>query len=146
MSKKTAFTSRAKISGAIEETNLFAPNFGADGLIPISTLPDDFYHHVEARHTLEGERWGRVYRLGDRLRVTLLEAEPMTGGLILALDESEEGSAPAKRPDSHKSASSRGPRKRASKGTRKKPQSAARKSKTAKSKTAARKGSPRCKR
>ncbi len=34
MSKKTAFTSRAKISGAIEETNLFAPNFGADGLIP----------------------------------------------------------------------------------------------------------------
>src|SRR3546814_2474407 len=26
---------------------------GADGLIPISTLPDDFYHHVEARHRLE---------------------------------------------------------------------------------------------
>jgi ribonuclease R len=63
---------------------------GADGLIPISTLPSDFYHHVEARHTLEGQRWGRVYRLGDRLRVRLLEAEPMTGGLILALDEAEE--------------------------------------------------------
>src|SRR3546814_19755230 len=39
---------------------------GADGLIPISTLPDDFYHHVESRHSLEGQRWGRVYRLGDR--------------------------------------------------------------------------------
>ncbi len=60
---------------------------GADGLIPISTLPDDFYHHVEARHSLEGQRWGRVYRLGDRLRVRLLEAEPMTGGLILSLIE-----------------------------------------------------------
>jgi ribonuclease R len=64
---------------------------GADGLIPISTLPNDFYHHVEARHALEGQRWGRVYRLGDRLRVRLVEAEPMTGGLILALDEPEDG-------------------------------------------------------
>src|SRR3546814_11940691 len=62
---------------------------GADGLIPISTLPDDFYHHVESRHSLEGQRWGRVYRLGDRLRVRLVEATPMTGGLILALDEAE---------------------------------------------------------
>jgi len=63
---------------------------GADGLIPISTLPGDFYHHVESRHALEGQRWGRVYRLGDRLRVRLVEAEPMTGGLILALDERED--------------------------------------------------------
>ncbi|MEQ9606977.1 MAG: hypothetical protein RLN99_04855, partial [Kiloniellaceae bacterium] len=59
----------------------------------ISTLPRDFYHHVEARHSLEGERWGRVYRLGDRLQVRLVEAEPMTGGLILALDEPEDGEA-----------------------------------------------------
>ncbi|MGE5766510.1 MAG: ribonuclease R [Bacteroidota bacterium] len=66
---------------------------GADGLIPISTLPDDFYHHVESRHALEGQRWGRVYRLGDRLRVRLVEAEPMTGGLILALDEHQENGA-----------------------------------------------------
>jgi ribonuclease R len=66
---------------------------GASGLIPISTLPRDFYHHVEARHSLEGERWGRVYRLGDRLQVRLVEAEPMTGGLILALDETEDGEA-----------------------------------------------------
>src|SRR3546814_11103062 len=62
---------------------------GADGLIPISTLPDDFYHHVESRHSLEGQRWGRVYRLGDRLRVRLVEATPMTGGLILAPAEGE---------------------------------------------------------
>src|SRR3546814_8121546 len=50
---------------------------------------------VESRHSLEGQRWGRVYRLGDRLRVRLVEATPMTGGLILALDEAE-GDAPAR--------------------------------------------------
>src|SRR3546814_8505862 len=61
----------------------------------MSTLPDDFYHHVEPRHSLGGQRWGRVYRLGDRLRVRLVEATPMTGCLILALDEAE-GDAPAR--------------------------------------------------
>lgn len=58
---------------------------GADGLIPISTLPDDYYDHVEARHSLEGQRWGRVYRLADPVTVRLLEAEPITGGLLFAL-------------------------------------------------------------
>jgi ribonuclease R len=94
---------------------------GADGLIPISTLPDDFYHHVESRHSLEGQRWGRVYRLGDRLRVRLVEAEPMTGGLILAIDEQEgddtggvgaeeRGGAPAGRPRGTARKKPQGPR------------------------------------
>src|SRR3546814_14872408 len=53
---------------------------GADGLIPISTLPDDFYHDVESRHNLEGQRWGRVYRLGERVRGRLVEGTPVTSG------------------------------------------------------------------
>src|SRR3546814_17065039 len=57
---------------------------GADGLIPISTLPDDFYNHVESRHILEGQRWGRGSRLGERLRVRLVAATTTTGGLRLA--------------------------------------------------------------
>jgi ribonuclease R len=91
---------------------------GADGLIPISTLPDDFYHHVESRHSLEGQRWGRVYRLGDRLRVRLVEAEPMTGGLILAIDEQEGGDTVGVGADERGSATAGRPRGAA----RKKPQ------------------------
>ena len=118
---------------------------GADGLIPISTLPSDFYHHVEARHTLEGERWGRVYRLGDRLRVKLLEAEPMTGGLILALDEADEAERP---PGSRargfgRGAAGEGAAGRSRKTTRKKPQSAPKSRKGSRAKPAGRKGSPR---
>jgi ribonuclease R len=63
---------------------------GADGLVPMSLLPDDFYDHVEAKHALIGRRWGRVYRLGERVRVRLREAEPLTGGLILELIEGGE--------------------------------------------------------
>mgnify|MGYP006421708009 CR=1 FL=1 len=59
---------------------------GADGLIPIGTLPDDYYRHDPATHSLTGERWGRVYSLGDRVRVTLAEADPTTGGITLRME------------------------------------------------------------
>ena len=60
---------------------------GGDGLVPISALPDDFYEHDEANHCLVGRRWGRVYNLGDRVTLRLVEASPVTGGLILHLAE-----------------------------------------------------------
>jgi ribonuclease R len=66
---------------------------GADGLVPMSFLPDDFYTHVEAEHCLVGRRWGRVYRLGERVQIRLREAEPATGGLILEMVEGDESDA-----------------------------------------------------
>ncbi len=63
---------------------------GADGLVPIRTLPDDYYVHDENRHSLRGRRSGREYRLGDEVEVRLAEANPVTGGLILGLMDSGE--------------------------------------------------------
>jgi ribonuclease R len=60
---------------------------GGDGLVPISALPDDYYEHDEANHCLVGRRWGRVYNLGDRVALRLVEASPVTGGLILHIVE-----------------------------------------------------------
>ena len=60
---------------------------GADGLVPMSLLPDDYYDHDEARHCLVGRRWGRSYHLGAAVTVRLKEAVPVTGGLILELIE-----------------------------------------------------------
>jgi ribonuclease R len=58
---------------------------GADGLVPISTLPQDFYDHRAEEHRLVGRRWGRSYRLGDQVQARLVEANPLTGGLVLEL-------------------------------------------------------------
>ena len=83
---------------------------GADGLVPISTLPDDFYVHDERQHCLVGRRWGRRYRLGETLTVRLAEADRTTGGLVLHLaepddrDEERSGGA-AKAKSKHKKAS-----------------------------------------
>jgi ribonuclease R len=40
-----------------------------EGLVHISSLKDDYYHYIENRHCLRGERRKRVYRIGDRIRV-----------------------------------------------------------------------------
>jgi len=54
---------------------------GADGLLPVSTLPQDYYIHDPDRHTLTGRRSGRTFRLGDAMTVRLDEADAITGSL-----------------------------------------------------------------
>jgi len=60
---------------------------GADGLVPVSSLGDDYYHHDAETGTLSGDRNGRVFRLGQRVTVRLEEAAPLTGGLRFTLLE-----------------------------------------------------------
>jgi ribonuclease R len=62
---------------------------GADGIVPISTLPDDHYDHEEHRHALVGRRWGRVYSLGAAVKVKLLEADPVLGSTVFGLLSAE---------------------------------------------------------
>ncbi len=47
----------------------------ADGLLPMDALGDDWYRYEDVEHRLVGESTGRVYRLGDRLRVKLVRAD-----------------------------------------------------------------------
>ena len=54
---------------------------GADGLIPMRSLPDDYYDHDEARHRLTGRRFGRSFSLGENVTVRLAEANTVTGSL-----------------------------------------------------------------
>jgi ribonuclease R len=58
---------------------------GADGLIPISTLGREFFHYDAEAQTLSGERSGLRLGLGARVTVRLVEAVPVTGGLMLEL-------------------------------------------------------------
>ena len=66
---------------------------GADGLVPIRTLPNDYYVHDEKSHSLRGRRSGRTYRLGDPVRVRLDEADTVTGSLVFAVAD---GKAPGR--------------------------------------------------
>lgn len=58
---------------------------GADGLVPMKSLSNDFYVHDEHAHALIGRRKKRVFRLGGEVTVTLKEADGLTGSTILEL-------------------------------------------------------------
>ena len=78
-----ASPSKASSKAGVTRSGLFVrlKDTGADGYIPISSLGDDYYHHIEASHALVGARTGAGYRLGDTVEVRLLEAIPSAGAL-----------------------------------------------------------------
>ncbi|MBI3506953.1 MAG: ribonuclease R [Proteobacteria bacterium] len=86
----------ARISG-VQKFGLFITlaEIGADGLVPVRSLPNDFYHFDERRHTLSGSRNGKVYTLGQSVEVRLREVDGLTGSLAFELIEAG-GARPAR--------------------------------------------------
>ena len=83
MADKVGAVFPARISG-VTRFGLFvtlAAN-GASGLVPVSSLPDDFWMHDEAAATLTGRRTRMSFRLAQDVEVRLSEASPVTGGLV----------------------------------------------------------------
>lgn len=64
---------------------------GGDGLVPVSTLGDDYYRYDEAANALIGEHSGRRYDMGQRLKLKLVEANPISGALRFALSDDDAG-------------------------------------------------------
>lgn len=62
---------------------------GADGLVPVSSIGTEYFRFDGDAQTLTGERSGQAIRVGQRVRVRLAEAVPVTGGLMLDLLEIE---------------------------------------------------------
>ncbi len=56
-----------------------------EGLVHVSTLTDDRYRYEEDGHRLVGERFGRVFRLGDPVRVKVRGVDEESLGVDLAL-------------------------------------------------------------
>ncbi|HEX2842770.1 ribonuclease R [Hyphomicrobium sp.] len=54
---------------------------GADGFVPVSTLGQDFFTHVEEAHALVGNRSGETFQLGDPVTVRLVEVIPSAGAI-----------------------------------------------------------------
>jgi ribonuclease R len=60
---------------------------GGDGLVPVSTLGTDYFRYDEASQTLVGDDTGDQFTLGQRLKLRLAEANPVTGGLRFELPD-----------------------------------------------------------
>ena len=86
MAAQTGAEFSARING-VHRAGLFLTldDTGADGLLPMRNLHDDYYLVDEAQKALIGERSGTRYQLGDSVAVRLVEANTLTGGLIFEL-------------------------------------------------------------
>ncbi|MBI1358848.1 MAG: ribonuclease R [Alphaproteobacteria bacterium] len=58
---------------------------GADGFSPAARLGDEYWVYDEAHGALVGQRTGRRYEMGQLVEVKLLEATPLTGGLLFEI-------------------------------------------------------------
>jgi ribonuclease R len=75
---------------------------GGDGLVPVSTLGTEYFRYDEASQTLRGEDTDTAFASGNRLKLRLVEANPVSGGLRFELPEAS---------DNYAARPSRGPRR-----------------------------------
>ncbi|TAL04319.1 MAG: ribonuclease R, partial [Rhodospirillaceae bacterium] len=55
---------------------------GADGILPLRHLPQDFYDLDEKTHSVIGRRHGLRLRVGDRIAVRLFETDEIAGSIV----------------------------------------------------------------
>lgn len=72
-----------------------------EGLVHVSELGQDYFHYDQAKHMMLGERTGKKYRLGDRVRIKVLRADIETSkidfSLVEAAEEAADTDAPKKK-------------------------------------------------
>jgi len=84
---------------------------GADGILPMRHLPQDFYDHDEKGHRLVGRRFGHELRVGDMIDVRLVETDEVAGSIVFAYSQGVE-SPRAGRPGRNDAKRGREPRAR----------------------------------
>jgi ribonuclease R len=58
-----------------------------EGMVHVSTMADDYYRFIERAHVLKGENTGKVYRLGDEVRVQVVKVDMERRQIDLGLTE-----------------------------------------------------------
>ncbi|MHB1353670.1 MAG: ribonuclease R family protein, partial [Thiobacillus sp.] len=56
-----------------------------EGLVHVSELGQDYFHYDQAKHMMLGERTGKRYRLGDRVRIKVMRADIETSKIDFSL-------------------------------------------------------------
>lgn len=106
----------ATITG-VEKFGLFClgTQLPAEGLVHISTMPDDQYDYDDRAHTLVGRRRGRVFRLGGPVRVVVAAVDLVNRKLEMKLVNREDlvkREAKAPEPAWREHGKKKGPRRR----------------------------------
>jgi ribonuclease R len=69
--------------------------FGGDGLVPVSTIGEEYFRYDEKAQQLVGDDTGTAYRLGQKLRLRIAESSPVSGSLRFELPDQQGGARAA---------------------------------------------------
>ncbi len=85
-------------------------DFGGDGLVPVSTIGDEYFRYDEKAQQLVGEDTGTTYRQGQKLKLRIAEADPVSGSLRFEMPDQQprEGRASPERKDRVRTTGRRG--------------------------------------
>jgi ribonuclease R len=108
LSERVGEVLETRITG-VQPFGFFATveGLGGDGLVPVSTLGAEYFRYDEASQTLTGEDSETVFAPGQRLKLRLAEANPVSGSLRFELPESPARATPG-RSDRQRPAKRRG--------------------------------------
>jgi ribonuclease R len=86
MSERIGATFSGRVTG-VKRFGLFVrlDETGADGLVPVNSLPYDRYWHDEVSQRLIGQQDGLAFQLAEAVTVKLTEANTITGGLAFEI-------------------------------------------------------------
>lgn len=92
---------------------------GADGLVPMRNIGNEYFHFDRDAGTLMGADSGLEIRLGQRVLVRLTEAAPVTGGIALELLELDGAAMPSGGGGSRRSSRRSSPKRKVVKAKKK---------------------------
>ena len=72
-----------------------------EGLIHINALKQDYFHFMETQLVLVGERTGLTFKIGQKVRVKVVKADPVTNDIDFELVTAEEVT-PVQRPQANR--------------------------------------------
>jgi ribonuclease R len=109
LSERVGEVLETRITG-VQPFGFFATveGLGGDGLVPVSTLGTEYFRYNEASQTLVGEDSETAFAPGQRLKLRLAEANPVTGSLRFELPDAAPSRATRSRRDRERPGKRRG--------------------------------------
>lgn len=62
-----------------------------EGMIRVADIPGDYYYFAEEKYQMVGERTGKVYKLGEPIRITVSAVDRITNSIDFVIADAEEG-------------------------------------------------------
>jgi len=77
---------------------------GVEGMVRMSTIDDDYYHFDEQHYRIIGRRNGKIYQLGDKIKVGVMKVDKTASemDLYIVIDEKQKKSKSKSKPKSKK--------------------------------------------